>query len=136
MINTVVLMGRLVAAPELRQTTNGTSVTAFTLAVDRKFSKDKTVDWIDCVAWQNTAEFICKYFGKGSMIALTGSIQTRTYEDKNGNKRKAVEVVADGASFCGAKKDSAEQNIRAAAGLDISADDDFTEIPTSDELPF
>ena len=102
MINNVVLMGRLVAAPELRSTGTGISVTSFTLAVERAYAKSgeqRQADFIDCVAWRNTAEFITKYFQKGSMIAITGSIQTRNYEDKNGNKRKAVEILVDNASF-------------------------------------
>ena len=96
MVNCAVIMGRLVANPELRATRNsGVSVTSITVAVDRKFSgEDKQADFIDVIAWRGTAEFICKYFRKGSMIAIQGYIQTRMYEDKNGNKRKAVEIVA------------------------------------------
>lgn len=105
MLNTVVLMGRLVADPELRTTQSGLSVTSFRVAVDRPHSRDKETDFISIVAWRQTAEFVCKYFTKGQMIALQGSIQTRSYEDKQGNKRTAVEVLADKVSFCGGKQE-------------------------------
>ena len=87
-------MGRLVADPELRQTPNGVSVITFTVAVDRNYSRDRErqTDFIDVVAWRQTAEFVSKYFSKGKMIIVEGSIQTRSYEDRNGNKRRAVEV--------------------------------------------
>lgn len=106
-MNKVVLLGRLAADPELRQTPNGFTVTSFTIAVDRQYSKgsDRQTDWIDIVAWRNTAEFVCKYFQKGSPIVVEGSIQTRTYEDKSGNKRKAVEVQADSVEFVPRPKD-------------------------------
>ena len=97
MLNVAVVMGRLTADPELRHTASGLSVTSFTLAVDRNYSKagtERQTDWIDVVAWRQTAEFVCKYFTKGQMMAVNGTIQTRSYEDKNGNKRKAVEIVA------------------------------------------
>ena len=112
MINSAVIMGRLVADPELRQTGNGVSVTSFTVAVEKRFVKqgeERGADYIDVVAWRQTADFICKFFTKGSMIAIAGSIQTRNYEDKNGNKRKAVEIVADNASFCGSKSEQKPQ---------------------------
>lgn len=127
MINNVTLMGRLTAAPELKTTTSGTNVTAFSIAVERRFqSKDgeKIADFINCVAWRNTAEFICKYFNKGDMIAVTGEIQTRKYQDSNGNKRVAVEVVIDNVSFCGGKNNSNATN------------EGFTEIDDEDKLPF
>ncbi len=109
MLNVAVLMGRLVADPELRTTPNGVSVTSFTIAVDRDYvtaGQQRQADFIDVVAWRKTAEFIAKYFHKGSMIAVQGSIQTRSYDDKNGVRRKAVEVVADTVSFTGSKSDS------------------------------
>ncbi len=109
MLNCAVLMGRLVADPELRTTANGTSVTSFRIAVDRSFvrqGEERQADFIDIVAWRQTAEFVTRYFHKGSMIAVQGSIQTRNYEDKNGNKRTAFEVVADNVSFCGSKAES------------------------------
>lgn len=111
MVNCAVIMGRLVADPELRTTGSGVSVTSFTVAVDRRFAnkdEEKQADFIDVVAWRQTADFVCKYFKKGSMIAVQGNIQTRMYEDKDGNKRKAVEIVADNVSFCGSKSDSAK----------------------------
>ncbi|MBR3094727.1 MAG: single-stranded DNA-binding protein [Clostridia bacterium] len=117
MINCAVLMGRLVGDPELRTTTNGTSVTSFRIAVDRNFvrqGEERQADFIDIVAWRQTAEFVTRYFHKGSMIAVQGSIQTRNYEDKNGNKRTAVEVVADNVSFCGSKAESGTAGAPAA----------------------
>ena len=110
MLNCVTMIGRLVADPELRNTPSGTAVTSFTIAVDRDFVKageERQADFIDIVAWQQKAEFITRYFRKGSFIAIQGSLQTRTYEDKNGNKRKAYEIIADKVSFCGSKSDNA-----------------------------
>lgn len=100
-MNKSVLIGRLAADPELKQTANGIAVTSFTVAVERKYKSgdDKITDWIDCVAWRNTAEFLCKYFGKGSPIVVEGSIQTRFWEDKNGLSRKAVEILAENIEF-------------------------------------
>jgi len=109
MLNRVILMGRLTANPEHKQTPSGISVTSFSIAVDRNFSgKDgnRQTDFINIVAWRSTADFICRYFTKGQMIALEGSIQTRNYEDKNGNKRTAFEVVADQVYFTGSKAES------------------------------
>lgn len=104
MLNAVVIMGRLTADPELKTTQSGVAVTSFTLAVDRYAKEERKTDWVDVVAWRQTAEFICKYFTNGQMIAVTGSIQTRNWEDKQGNKRKAVEIVAREVSFCGSKE--------------------------------
>lgn len=100
-MNKAYLIGRLAADPELKQTGNGVLVVSFTIAVDRTHSKDSDhqTDWIDIVAWRNTAEFICKYFHKGSPIVIDGSIQTRDWEDKGGNKRKSVEIRADNVEF-------------------------------------
>lgn len=108
MLNVAAVMGRFVADPELKHTPNNIAVTSFTLAVDRSYQKSGTerqADFIDVVAWRGTAEFVCKYFSKGKMIAVEGSIQTRNYEDKNGNKRKAVEILANNVSFAGSKND-------------------------------
>lgn len=136
MINTAVLMGRLTYEPELRVTPNGVSVIRFQLAVDRQYQakgQDRQADFIDCIAWRQTAEFISQYFHKGSMIAVSGSIQTANYTDKDGNKRKQVEVVANNVSFCGGKSDNAQGSNKA----DISySDDDFEEIADDDDLPF
>ena len=146
MINCAVIMGRLVADPELRTTGSGISVSSFTVAVDRSFvrqGEERQADFIDVIAWRQTAEFICKYFRKGSMIAIQGYIQTRMYEDKNGNKRKAVELVADNASFCGSKNDSGSSYPRndgfapaqPAPSYATADESDFKEIP-EDDLPF
>lgn len=102
-MNKVILMGRLTKDPEIRYTQNNTPVCNFTLAVDRRFSKDKQADFISCQAWQKTAEFISKYFQKGSMIAVVGRIQTRTWEDSEGKKRYITEVIVDEAYFTGSK---------------------------------
>ena len=146
MINNVVLMGRLVATPELRNTQTGVAVTSFSIAVERSFARageQRQADFINCVAWRNTAEFISKYFQKGSMIAVTGSIQTRNYDDKNGNKRTAVEVLVDQASFCGSKAEtgtggytSAPAAAPAAPSFATGSDSDFEEIAGDDDLPF
>ena len=102
MLNHIVIMGRLVRDPEYKTTGTGLSVTNFSVAVDRDFpgqSGEKETDFIDCVAWRKTAEFITKYFRKGSMIALSGRLQIRGWTDKDGNKRRTAEVVADNAYF-------------------------------------
>ena len=147
MVNCAVIMGRLVADPELRTTGSGISVTSFTVAVDRRFARqgeDRQADFIDVIAWRQTADFVCKYFRKGSMIAIQGYIQTRTYEDKNGNKRKAVELVADNVSFCGSKaetgsgsfnRDDSFMNAQPAPSYSTADAGDFKEIP-EDDLPF
>ncbi len=109
MLNCAVIMGRLTATPELRTTGTGISVTSFSVAVDRNFVKageERQTDFINVVAWRGTADFVTRFFTKGQMIAVQGSIQTRNYEDKNGNKRTAVEIVADNVSFCGSKSES------------------------------
>lgn len=106
MINVVAIMGRLVADPELRTTQQGTNVCTFRIACERSYTpkgQQRQADFVDIVAWGKTAEFICKFFRKGGMIAIDGSIQTRQYQDKQGNKRTAVEVVANNISFAGAK---------------------------------
>ena len=107
MLNTISLMGRVASAPELRSTQSGVSVTTWTLAVDRDFQSGGTnreCDFISCVAWNKTAEFIAKYFGKGRMIAITGTLHSRTYDDKNGTKHYVTEVYADSADFTGEPK--------------------------------
>ena len=105
-MNLVALIGRLAEDPELRHTQNDTAVTSFAVAVDRGYSKgaERQTDFITVVAWKQTAEFVCKYFPKGKMISVTGSIQVRKYEDKSGNKRQAVEVVAREVGFCESRK--------------------------------
>lgn len=139
MYNKAILIGRLTADPELKCTPSGVAVASFSLAVDRTYSKggERQTDFINCVAWRRTAEFIGKYFSKGRLLGIEGVIQTRSYQDKQGGKRVAVEVVADKAFFTESKK---------AAGIDIQADDkwsppgggsdSFEEIVVEDDLPF
>lgn len=145
MLNNVVLMGRLVADPELRHTPNDIAVTSFTLAVNRSYAKagtDRATDFIDIVAWRSTAEFVSKYFTKGQLVAVQGSIQTRTYQDKDGNNRKAFEVVASNVYFADAKKDDTSRSNynqtmnNAPASFENGNNDDFKEIETEDDLPF
>lgn len=108
MLNHAVIMGRLTRDPELRRTGNGTAVATFSLAVDRDFGSkangDKEVDFIDCVAWRGTAEFISKYFSKGRMMAVSGRLQTRSWDGNNGIKHRATEVVVDSAYFADSPK--------------------------------
>lgn len=136
MLNTVILMGRLTADPELKKTPSGVSVTSFTVAVTRSYVKqgeERQSDFIECVAWRNTADFICKYFRKGQMIAVQGSIQTRSYQDKQGNKRKAVEVLVDKADFCGDKKTEAKPDFN---GFPKGSANDFSTISDDKDMPF
>jgi single-strand DNA-binding protein len=109
MLNHIDIMGRMVRDPELRRTGSGTPVASFTLAVDRDYSgKDggeKETDFIDCVAWRNTAEFVDKYFSKGRMAVVSGRLQIRGWTDKEGNKRRTAEVVADNVYFADSKKE-------------------------------
>ena len=136
MLNNVVLMGRLCQTPELKSTQSGTEVTSFALAVERSYCKqgeERQADFIDCVAWRNTASFITRYFEKGSMIAITGEIQTRTYQDKNGNNRKVTEVLVNQASFCGGNKESGDKpNLNVAP----PSETDYEEIGDDSDLPF
>ena len=156
MLNVAAIMGRLVADPELRHTPNDIADTTFTLAVDRSYSRagtERQTDFIDVVAWRQTAEFVCKYFSKGRMMAVTGSIQTRNYEDKQGNKRKAFEIVANDVSFADSKRDSSgsapgsydsapavQQRPAAysepAPAYSSGSNEDFEEILGDDDLPF
>lgn len=136
-LNKVILMGRLTADPELRKTKQGTSVAAFTLAVDRSYSKQgeqAQADFFDCVAWGGTAEFVSRYFAKGQRMAVSGRLQTRNWEDNDGKKRKATEVVVEEAHFADSKK--GEQKNDEYDLRDLS--DDFA--PFSDDvdgdLPF
>ena len=142
MLNCVTLMGRLVADPELRTTPSGVSVTRFTVAVDRRFQRqveDRQTDFINVVAWRQTAEFVSRYFSKGSMIAVQGSIQTGSYE-KDGIKRSTFEIVADNVSFCGSKSESGNAAPRtqdtAPASFSNGSVDDFSAIADDDDLPF
>lgn len=144
----VALMGRLTYEPELRTTPSGVSVLRFQVACDRNYQRsgqDRQADFIDCVAWRQTAEFISRYFHKGSMIAVEGSIQTSNYTDKNGAQRKQIEVVANNVYFCGGKSGNGSQVTQTAqneqytqGGMDINPDtSDFEEIvDDDDDLPF
>lgn len=108
MLNHVTVMGRLVRDPELRRTGSGTAVASFTLAVDRDFKDqngERGTDFLDCVAWRNTAEFICKYFSKGRMVVASGRLQKRDYENQNGEKRYVTEIVVENAYFGDSKRD-------------------------------
>ena len=109
MLNKIIIMGRLTRDPELRRTQSGTAVTSFTLAVDRDFksqSGEKETDFIDVVAWRNTAEFVSKYFAKGRMAVVEGRLQIRDWTDREGGKRRSAEVVADNVYFGDSKRDS------------------------------
>lgn len=143
MLNCAVIMGRLTADPELRQTPSGVSVTRITVAVDRSYvrqGEERQADFIDVVAWRQTAEFVSKYFNKGSMIAVQGAIQTGSYEDKNGNKRRTFEIVADNVSFCGSKSEGGSGAPRAtqaaAPSFTNGSADDFSPSADDDDLPF
>lgn len=137
MLNVVTLMGRLTADPELKTTTGGTSICSFTIAVERSYvnhGEERKCDFINIVAWRNTAEFICKYFVKGSTIAIDGSIQTRKYEDRDGNKRNIFEVVANRAYFC--EKKQSLQPDKSEALVQNFQNQDFEEIDMGSDIPF
>ena len=118
MLNVVAIMGRLARDPELRQTTTGKSVASFTIACDRNGKRDANgqsqADWIPVTAWDRTAEFVCKYFQKGSLIAVDGRLQSRSYQDKNGNNRTAIEIVANNVNFAGPKSANAAPSMGGA----------------------
>lgn len=141
MLNKVVIMGRLSRDPELRRTQSGVSVSSFRIACDRDFKSqtgEKETDWIDIVAWRNTAEFVSKYFSKGRMAIVEGRLQTREWTDKDGNRRTAVEVVADNVYFGDSKSDNAAgySNSQQAAPT-YPASQRFEEIDEEDgDLPF
>ena len=136
MLNRIILMGRLTRDPELRRTGSGTAVTSFSLAVDRDFksqSGEKETDFIDIVAWRNTAEFVSKYFTKGRMAVVEGRLQLRDWKDKDGNSRRSAEVVAEHVYF-GDSKQRSESDTASAP----PASGDFREVPEGEEgdLPF
>lgn len=135
MLNKAILMGRLTADPEMRSTQGGKKVTSFTLAVNRN-GKDAGTDFVDIVAWEKTAEFVCRYFRKGQQVAVSGRISTRSWEDQNGGKRKAVEVVAEEVHFAEGKK--AGQNNNPEIGDPMAALGGFDSMPGDDPdlLPF
>ena len=159
MLNVVAIMGRLVADPELRTTQSGISVASFRIACDRSYARpgeQRQADFFDIVAWRQQAEFVCKYFQKGSLIAIDGSLQTRQYQDKNGNNRTAFEIVANNINFAGPKNSgstgsaapyqggTSHQNaqyarpaaVEAAPSYSAGSADDFAVIDDNDDLPF
>lgn len=152
MLNVVAIMGRLVADPELRTTPAGYSVCSFRIACDRSYvqqGQQRQADFIDIVAWRQQADFVSKYFQKGGLIAVEGSLQTRQYQDKNGNNRTAVEVVANNISFAGAKRQDIQsapsyeqqtasrvEQAKAQTGFAQGSADDFAVIDDNDDLPF
>jgi single-strand DNA-binding protein len=145
-LNKVVLCGRLTADPELKQTQNGIAVVSFSLAINRRFTRgadgqnNSQADFINCVAWRQTAEFISRYFKKGSSLCVTGSIQTRTWNDNTGAKRYATDVVVDEAMFVDSRADnaSAASYVPDAYGSPSFASEapNFEEVKTDDDLPF
>ena len=129
MLNQIIIMGRLTRDPELRRTQTGTAVTSFSLAVDRDFksreSGEKATDFIDVVAWRQTAEFVCQYFAKGRMAVVEGRLQIRDWKDKDGNNRRSAEVVADNVYFGDSKRDNAEGSFNQTQGYAQS----FNQVP-------
>ncbi len=136
MYNKAILIGRLTAEPELKQTPNGVHVTSFSIACNRRYSSkddEKKAVFINIVTWRQQAEFICKYFHKGDPIGIEGSIQTRNYDDKNGVKHYVTEIIADSVFFVGSKnnKDDAVTD-----NTDVTSVQDFVEIGTDEDIPF
>lgn len=139
MLNVIAIMGRLSRDPELRQTTTGKNVASFTIACSRgrKDANGKDlVDWIPVVAWEHTAEFVCKYFEKGSMIAIDGRLQSRAYKDRDGNNRTAIEIVANNANFAGSKSTGGGSNSVPASGSYNEPTVQYDEIEDEGDLPF
>ncbi len=162
MLNRVILMGRLVSDPELKTTPSGVSVTTFRIAVDRNYVKsgeERKADFFDIVCWRQTAEFVCRYFGKGSLIAVEGQLQSRTYQAKDGSNRYVVEVVADNVSFTGERRDNSNsgysnqgynqgyqnqnyggnqvyQEPAQQTSYQSGSNADFQDMPLDDDLPF
>ena len=143
MFNLVVLTGRLTADPELKSTQSGISVTSFSIAVDRRYrtGEEKQTDFINIVAWRQQAEFVAKYFKKGNLIGIEGSIQTRKYTDKNGNNRTAFEVVANNVQFIESKRDAAASTVSDSApapSFSNAGANDFADLGdiSDDDLPF
>ena len=151
MLNVVAIMGRLVADPELRTTPAGVNVCQFRIACDRNFARQgeqRQADFVDIVAWRQQADFVCKYFSKGSLIAINGRIQTRNYQDKNGNNRTAFAVVAENINFGGSKGTNkqvdeggeaaprSEAWPKADPPANYGGVDDFAVIDDNDDLPF
>jgi single-strand DNA-binding protein len=140
-MNHITIIGRLTATPELKITPNGTNVCSFTVAVERKFKGadgNPITDFVDCVAWKHTAEFLCKYFDKGVRVAVAGELQTRIYEDKDNKKVKVCEVLASDIEFADGKAQTserpAENNTNKVA--EIPDADAFEVVPHNEDLPF
>lgn len=133
MLNRIILMGRLVRTPEIRTTQSGLSVTRFSLAVERDIkSQDagaQNVDFIEVVAWRQTADFVCRYFKKGSMIAVEGRLQLRDWTDRTGDARRSAEVIAERAYFCGSSRGDSGQQAQAAEPVFTPLDDEDGELP-------
>lgn len=139
MLNVIAIMGRLSRDPELRQTTTGKNVASFTIACSRgrKDANGKDlVDWIPVVAWEHTAEFVCKYFEKGSLIAIDGRLQSRTYKDRDCNNRTAIEIVANNANFAGSKSTGGGSNSVPAGNSYNEPTVQYDEIEDEGDLPF
>ncbi|HCA04725.1 MAG TPA: single-stranded DNA-binding protein [Ruminococcaceae bacterium] len=166
MLNRVILMGRLVSDPELKTTPSGVNVTTFRIAVDRNYVKsgeERKADFFDIVCWRQTAEFVCRYFGKGSLIAVEGQLQSRTYQAKDGSNRYVVEVVADNVSFTGERRDNSgsqgygsqnyganqsygnqsyggnrtyQEPAKQQTSYQSGSNSDFQDMPFDDDLPF
>lgn len=138
MLNVIAVMGRLARDPELRQTTTGKSVASFTIACDRgrkDANGQKQTDWLNVVSWDKTAEFVCRYFRKGSLVVVDGRLQSRSYQDKDGNNRTAVEIVAQNVNFSGEKTNS-EPASAPAVSYSSGNNSDFEIIPDETDLPF
>ena len=140
MFNLVVLTGRLTADPELKYTPNNIPVTSFSIAVSRRYKagEETQADFINIVAWQKTAEFVTKYFSKGSMIGIEGSIQTRRYQDKEGKNRTVFEVVANNVQFVESKRDSSPADSSEPASFSNAGINDFADLgdASDDDIPF
>ena len=136
MLNRIIVMGRMTRDPELRRTNSGTAVASFTVAVDRDFksqSGEKETDFIDVVAWRNTAEFVCKYFSKGRMAVVEGRLQLRDWTDKDGNKRRSAEIVADSVYFGDSKRYGGDA---AQSEPQSEPQSGFSEVEDDGDLPF
>lgn len=141
MLNTITLMGRLTKDPELKYTPGNTAVTSFTLAVDRDFADKQTgarqTDFIDCVAWRSTGEFVAKHFTKGQILAVSGRLQLRDWTDKDGNKRRSAEVLVSSAYFAGRKDGETSQRETRPAGRPIDIPGEFVDMDDDDgDLPW
>ena len=134
--NKTILGGRLTATPELKTTPNGVTVCSFTVAVNRNGAKEQTADFIDCVAWRTTAEFVSKYFTKGSSICVVGSIQTRSYTDKDGNKRKVTEINVDEVRFVDGKNDNVSGQTETQPTFNEAPEGNFQALADDADLPF